>query len=234
MKRNTQRLLVIGILMFVIAGCQSNPVVKQSAPPPSSSLATEVMCPDEAISAVLSESFTPAKEEIKPNFDPNIGQNGAQLLEVGSLPAARLFSPPENCTAVTDSEYEKAVIELINQERAKYGLQALSVQYQLTNAALRHNTSMACENYFSHTGSDNTSPFTRIKDEGYSYSYAGENLYAGNGSYNEPGSCVTGWLNSPGHRDNMLNAEFVHAGISYLFNPNSKYGGYFTIVFARP
>jgi hypothetical protein len=64
---------------------------------------------------------------------------------------------------------------------------------------------MACKNYFSHTGSDGSSPFDRIKAQGYVYSYAGENLFAGNGVYNDAGQAVSAWMNSPGHKQNILN-----------------------------
>jgi uncharacterized protein YkwD len=110
----------------------------------------------------------------------------------------------------------------------------MTISSQLTAAARQHSRDMACNNFFSHYGSDGSSPFDRIAWSGFSYSAAAENIYAGSGSYNSPQQAFNGWMNSSGHRTNMLNPTYTHIGVGYIYNANSTYGGYFTANFARP
>jgi uncharacterized protein YkwD len=186
------------------------------------------------VSSIESHNVLGFSVEPVPTVNPETGQSGADLLQLGTLPVASGFNPPSGCEASTDVDFEVAVLNYVNEERVRFGLSPLTSQYQLTAAAVVHTTDMACNNFFSHTGSDGSSPFTRIKLQGYAYGYAGENLFAGNGMYNDPQQAVSAWMNSPGHRQNILKPEFTEAGVSYIFNPNSTYGGYFAIVFAQP
>lgn len=123
------------------------------------------------------------------------------------------------------------MIALINVERAARGLGQLAQQSQLTAAAQAHSTDMACNNFFSHTGSDGSSPFDRMTRQGYRFSAAAENIAAGYGS---PQDVVNGWMNSEGHRDNILNPTYVHIGVGYVNNPDSQYGNYWTATFSAP
>ena len=92
---------------------------------------------------------------------------------------------------------------------------------------------MACNDFFSHTGSDGSTPWERAVRAGYYPSYLGENLYMGSGSYNTPKSVVQGWLNSPAHRAIMLATEPVHIGVGYALDPATG-AGYVTAMFGRP
>ncbi len=93
---------------------------------------------------------------------------------------------------------------------------------------------MACNGYFDHIGLKGDSPFDRIQSQGYQYSVAGEDLYVGSGRFNTPEQAVQSWLDSPDHREVLLYPDFSQVGISYRYNPNTDYGGYYTAVFARP
>lgn len=119
---------------------------------------------------------------------------------------------------------------MINQERANQGLGPLAAQGQLAAAARIHSQDMACNNFFSHTGSDGSTFASRIYAQGYGFSAAGENLYAGGGA----ADAFYAWMNSAGHRANMLNPGYTEAGIGYIYEPNSPYGSYFTAEFAAP
>lgn len=123
------------------------------------------------------------------------------------------------------------MVALINQERANVGLSALSVDSRLTSAARVHSNDMACNNFFSHTSPTTGSPFDRISAAGYSYSWAGENIAAGYGS---PAAVVEGWMNSPGHKANILSENFTQTGVGYAYWAGSDYGVYWTQVFAKP
>ncbi len=153
------------------------------------------------------------------------------------LPPTGTFTPTStspSCAAVGNPSIEQELVSLINAHRARNGLGPLSFQSQLAAAARGHSLDMACNGFFSHTGSDGSSPFDRILAQGYSYSYAGENIYAGSGPYNTAQAAFEGWLNSPAHYAIMMSPNFTEVGIGYQYNAASSYGGYFTGVFASP
>lgn len=126
------------------------------------------------------------------------------------------------------AEVQQAVA-LTNQYRTAAQCQPLKISAQLTSAASAHSQDMASHNFFSHTGSDGSLPWDRIRRTGYSYSSAGENIAAG---YYTAESVVQGWYNSPGHRANMLNCNYTEIGIAYA--DGGAYGRYWTQVFAKP
>ncbi|MFZ5884806.1 MAG: CAP domain-containing protein, partial [Chloroflexota bacterium] len=136
-----------------------------------------------------------------------------------------------NCPYQTNPSYEARVLELINIERAKVGLPALLSQSQLATAARLHSADMACNNFFSHTGSDGASLSERVERQGYSWLYLGENIAAG---YPTPESVVDAWMNSSGHRANILNANYTEIGIGYAYWYDSTYGAYWTTDFGKP
>lgn len=146
---------------------------------------------------------------------------------------ATATSASSSC-ATLNANFENTVITLLNAERAKAGWGQLTAQSQLMSAARAHSLNMACKNFLGHTGSDGSSPFDRMARFGYSFSTAAENVYAGSGPFNSPESAVAGWMNSPGHRANILNGAFIHIGSGYAFNANSEYGGYFANSFGKP
>ncbi|MGB3492892.1 MAG: CAP domain-containing protein [Elainellaceae cyanobacterium] len=127
------------------------------------------------------------------------------------------------------------VLDLTNQERATAGLQPLTLDIQLNRAAQEHSESMAVDDFFDHTGVDGSSPFDRINAEGYDYQRAAENVAAG---YATPEAVVEGWMSSPGHRANILNANLAELGVGYYYLANDtgsvNYNHYWTQVFATP
>jgi len=125
------------------------------------------------------------------------------------------------------------VVTLINQERQARGLPPVSVHAALTQAAASHSTDMACNHFFSHTGSDGSAPWDRAVRFGYSASAIGEIIYMGTGSYGTPSAAVQGWLNSEGHRAIMLDSIYQHIGVGVVYDPNTG-TTYFTAVFGRP
>ena len=91
---------------------------------------------------------------------------------------------------------------------------------------------MACNDFFSHTSSDGSTVGERVTNQGYSWSWVGENIYAGSSA--TPQSAFDWWMNSAPHRANLLSPNYTDIGIGYIYEPNSLYKGYFTAVFARP
>ncbi|GEN82640.1 hypothetical protein SLU01_09520 [Sporosarcina luteola] len=126
--------------------------------------------------------------------------------------------PSTNTVDTSVSAIEKAVLDLTNAERQKAGLQPLQADTKLMNSARQKSADMAANNYFSHTSPTYGSPFDQMKSNGISYRSAAENIAMGQRSAEE---VVKAWMESPGHRQNILTAEFTHIGIGY--DANGKY-----------
>ncbi|PMC37516.1 sporulation protein [Bacillus sp. UMB0899] len=115
------------------------------------------------------------------------------------------------------SQYEQQVVDLTNQERAKQGLPALKVDLELSKVAREKSLDMQKNNYFSHTSPTYGSPFDMMKQFGISYRAAGENIAKGQRT---PQEVVNAWMNSSGHRQNILSKNFTHIGVGYVAEGN--------------
>lgn len=122
----------------------------------------------------------------------------------------------------------EAVLLLVNQERKKQGLKELTLSKQLTDIATLKSKDMAEKNYFSHTSPTYGSPFDMLKKYGVSYRSAGENIAAGQKTAHE---VMNSWMNSSGHRANILNASYTELGVGYYVG--GSYGVYWTQTFIR-
>ncbi len=123
---------------------------------------------------------------------------------------------------------EEEVAALINTERANQGLPPLEIDVRLVEAARLHSEDMATNDFFSHTGSDGSSAGERITRAGYIWTTYAENIAAG---YQTASAAVQAWMQSPGHRANILSPSVDHIGVGYAYNPNSYYGTYWTADF---
>ncbi|MDD4689629.1 MAG: CAP domain-containing protein, partial [Eubacteriales bacterium] len=119
--------------------------------------------------------------------------------------------------------YENEVVRLVNVERAKQGLNPLKADWELSRVARYKSQDMKDKNYFSHTSPTYGSPFQMMKNFGISYRTAGENIAKGQST---PQAVVTAWMNSSGHRANILNSSFTKIGVGYV-----KSGNYWTQMF---
>jgi Ca2+-binding RTX toxin-like protein len=118
----------------------------------------------------------------------------------------------------TNSSFIAEVVTLTNQFRAQNGLAPLTLNAELSNTAQFHSQDMAQQDYFDHTGKNGSSPWDRAAMFGFGgNTYMGENIAAGQTT---PQQVVNGWINSPGHRANMLNANFTQIGVGYEFLAN--------------
>jgi uncharacterized protein YkwD len=152
-----------------------------------------------------------------------------------SVPSAT--SIPVGCSFSGNATYENQVIDLINQERMDRGLSAMTQNSSLSLAARRHSEDMACNDFFSHTGSDGSTLGSRILTAGYSYSWAAENIAASSNCSFSAQSVVNMWMNSTGHRNNMLSENAVHIGVGFRCVSDSTSGdldAYYTADFGRP
>ncbi|MBN8190613.1 sporulation protein [Bacillus sp. NTK074B] len=115
------------------------------------------------------------------------------------------------------SQFEQKVVELTNQERAKQGLPALKVDAELSKVAREKSRDMQANKYFSHTSPTYGSPFDMMKQFGIEYSSAGENIAMGQQT---PEEVVQAWMNSEGHRKNIMSSNYTHIGVGYVENGN--------------
>ncbi|MET8353315.1 MULTISPECIES: CAP domain-containing protein [unclassified Micromonospora] len=127
----------------------------------------------------------------------------------------------------TVSAQAREVVDLVNAERAKAGCKALSIDDKLMTAAQRHSQDQADHKNMSHTGSDGSNAGVRLDRVGYAWRTYGENV-----AWNQktPAAVMDAWMNSSGHRANILNCAFTEIGVG-IANSN---GPYWTQVFAAP
>ncbi|MGI8313587.1 CAP domain-containing protein [Halobacillus mangrovi] len=128
------------------------------------------------------------------------------------------------------SVYERTVVELVNEERKKQGLAPLEMHERLSDLAREKSQDMADKQYFSHTSPTYGSPFDMMNQFDFNYRAAGENIAAGQRT---PEEVVEGWMNSKGHRENILNDAFTHIGVGYV-EDSGHYGTYWTQMFMKP
>lgn len=121
-------------------------------------------------------------------------------------------STPEDGVA-GEHAFIKRVVELVNMERAKEGLSPLNVDENVQAAAMVR--AKECEQSFSHTRPNGSSFSTALKEQGVSYRRAGENIAWGQKT---PEEVVVAWMNSSGHRANIMNPNFTSIGVGYYEN----------------
>ncbi len=131
----------------------------------------------------------------------------------------------QTTTADTMTADEKEVFNLINQQRTNNGLQPLKVDNEVQRVAKIKAQDMVTNNYFSHESPVYGSPFDMLKNFKVSYTTAGENI-AGNSSNS---GAVNAWMNSSGHKANILNSSFNYTGIGVVSSP--KYGKIYVQMF---
>lgn len=115
-------------------------------------------------------------------------------------------------TATSPSTFEDQVVRLVNSERAKNGLRPLTHRADLKNVAEKKAQDMINSNYFSHTSPNYGSPFDMMKTFGISYTSAGENIAKGQTT---PQQVMNSWMNSSGHRANILNRNYNAIGVGF-------------------
>jgi len=152
----------------------------------------------------------------------------------GPSPTPIPSATPSACTIVLNTGFEAQVADLINGARQDHGLDGLSGQSQLLAAARVQATDMACNHFTGHTGSDGSTVRDRVEAQGYNWSWIGENYYVTRDTTTGPQTAFNWWMNSTLHRENILGASYTQFGVGYVYGPDSDFGGYFVVVFARP
>lgn len=129
------------------------------------------------------------------------------------------------------NRFDAELLRLTNVERQRAGLRPLRLSPQLAQAAQRHAEDMVRNRFFSHTGSNGSSISDRVRSAGYRFSSTGENIAAGAAT---PEATIRQWMQSPGHRRNILNPSYTEIGFGYVNAPGDRYRHYWVQVFGTP
>ena len=161
-----------------------------------------------------------SKKYVKPIYPTGSSTNSGVTSTGGSGTGSGSSSASSTLTAD-----ELEVFNLINQQRANNGLSALKIDVEVQRVARIKAQDMVDNNYFSHNSPIYGTPFNMLKNFGISYKTAGENI-AGNSSNS---AAVTAWMNSSGHKANILNSGYNYTGIGVVSSP--KYGKIYVQMF---
>ena len=191
------------------------------------------------INVTVTTAITPTATATAISNTSNTAANTTVTVTVtGTVPTTSASSNSTNvttatCNYTTDREKLTQVINAVNSYRATKGLPPYTVNAQLAQAAQRHANDIACHKLYVHTGSDGSTPQSRVKDTGYLAKSVSENV---NGNYPplDGQGAVNWWINDKGdlrHGQNLISTTFKEIGVGYSFFDNY---GFYALVFATP
>lgn len=202
---------------FVAAGVPSAPAtaapVVPGAPVPDAVVPPEGASDADAALPAAPETAAPAE----PATPPSAAMPSAAPPAVATPP-----SPSAPSTTVTTGDQATEVLRLVNLERAAAGCGELRPDPQLAAAAQLHSEDMSANDYMSHTSKDGRSASDRAAAQGYT-AFSGENVAKG---YRSAAEVMDGWMNSPGHRANILSCESVAIGVGVSGDAWTQVFGY--------
>jgi uncharacterized protein YkwD len=140
-----------------------------------------------------------------------LGDRAVEFERAGSPQQRAGTTPPPPIPRAESPAGQQAILQAMNRQRAAFGLAPLRSDERLARAAGDRISDMFHKSYFDHVSPDGILPFSWIRQRGYGFATAGENLAAG---YPSAEAVVNGWMNSPGHRANILSREFADVGIA--------------------
>ena len=143
-----------------------------------------------------------------------------------TTPAPTTAAPTTQAPKPVDASMAQQILTITNDERAKNGCGPLTLNTKLNQAAQGHSQDMKDRQFFSHTNPDGEGPGGRIDATSYRWRAYGENIAYG---YRDAATVMTGWMNSPGHRANIVNCRYTELGVGYVAD-----GRYYTQVFGTP
>ncbi|RUS42894.1 SCP-like extracellular [Cohnella sp. AR92] len=170
----------------------------------------------------LLDQLTPRNGATQPSVPqgqtgyPQTGYPQASMNPVQSAAPARTAAPVQSAnppSSASASAFEQQVLDLVNKERQSGGLNALTMDSKLVEVARAKAKDMHDNNYFDHQSPTYGSPFDMMKSFGVSYQSAGENIAKGQTS---PEQVMSQWMNSPGHKANIMNGSYTKIGVGYM------------------
>jgi uncharacterized protein YkwD len=257
-------IVLLGLFLIGLSACGSEPLVIELGTP-SIAMPTETIpantpvvaissTPTVTVTVTLEETETPSPTtsvvmvetpvvtvtvELQETETPAILETptataSPTVLTATSTPSIQTPAATATVAPALLSVVDEVVLQ-INRFRPQQQCQPVVANESLTRAAQEHSQDMAFNDYFSHVGSDGSSPWDRLERVGYFYSVAAENIAV---AYLTPEDVVQGWLDSPGHRENVLNCDFQEVGVGYYYLEN-ELGSvdtdiYWTLLLASP
>lgn len=246
-----KKMIIIAALALMLTGCAQSPSVSfngfettlssetsASEVTTSDSLETEPTesTLDDTADTVSNETQSPAvttapaattakpKTTTAPPATTTTPKKTTQATTRITLPVTTTPAPVVTTQATTASvpssssaTFQQQVVDLVNAERAKAGLNPVTVSLEVQNAAQVRASEIITS--FSHTRPNGTSCFTALDEQGVRYTASGENIAGGQAT---PQAVMDGWMNSSGHRANILNANFTHIGVGYIEGGNYR------------
>ena len=167
----------------------------------------------ELLNKPATEATTQAKPEITTQTKPEVTTEITTQATTEKVTQTTTEAATETTTSAQSGSYAQQVLNLVNAERAKHSLSPLTLNSSVSRVAQAKAEDMKNNSYFSHTSPTYGSPFDMLKQFGISYSTAGENIAKGQKT---PQAVVNAWMNSEGHRANILNKNFTQLGVGYV------------------
>lgn len=167
-----------------------------------------------------------AAPTIQPTSIPTEQPTAAPTAQPTDTPTVQPTAAPTQQPEASESGMEREVFELVNQARAENGLSSLEWADDLAEIARAHSADMINRGFFSHTNPDGLSPFDRLRNSGISYRMAAENIAYGQRTAED---VMNSWMNSSGHRANILNDGLKEIGVGAVKSSNGTV--YWTQVF---
>jgi uncharacterized protein YkwD len=226
------------LLAFGVGAAMLRPALDTGDPSPTSAAGRGLSAADgarpaaAAVDGARPAASTPAAPASNAGETTGVGTLGAAPAPPSptakpSPAPARSTTPSRGKQRTTIELRENEVVALTNQARAKAGCGALRIDSRLHTAARGHSEDMAATNTMSHTGSDGSTPWDRAEAAGYTQAMA-ENVAVG---YPTPTDVVEGWMNSAGHRANILNCDAKAIGVGLAYSRDGT--AYWTQLFGR-
>lgn len=197
------------LFAYILGAAIALPVILTNA---SAAAATHTVVPGDSLWRIAAK-YQVGLSEIK-SANP-------QIKNYDLIYPDQIINIPTKDAAVTN--YEQEVVRLVNTLRLENGLGALTYDWELSRVARYKSQDMKDKNYFSHTSPTYGSPYQMMRSFGITYRTAGENIAKG---YSTPQAVVNAWMDSPGHRANILNASYTRIGVGYV-----QSGNYWTQMF---
>ena len=173
--------------------------------------------PAEKPSATVEKPSVPVEKPVSPSPAPD-----------SETPAEKPDTDNNESVSSSNLTYEQKVVELVNVERQKAGLPTLKMDSEISNVARAKSKDMAVNNYFAHQSPTYGSAGDMLRKFGISWSAWGENIASGQRT---PEIVVNAWMNSSGHRANILSSNFSKIGVGYVTNSNGT--PYWTQIFTN-
>ena len=225
-----KKLMLAGAAVMFSFGLIAAPIQAATANPNPNTITCVVVNWNGYQFKVPSYLFHWGQQIQQPKYNPPQKQPAPQTpaQPAPTQPAPQTPAQPAVPSQTVDSEV-KQVLDLVNAERAKAGLSPLKLNAELSRMATIKAQDMRDDHYFDHNSPTYGSPFDMVSAFGIKYSYAGENIAAGQKT---PAEVMNAWMNSPGHRANILNKNYTEIGIGVA--KGGSYGTYWVQSFMKP